>query len=84
MPRSRCTVRSTCRHLGRLVQVEAGRGLVGQQDLGLARQGPGQLDQAAVAQPERVDRRVGQVGDAHQLEGGLDPLRLVGVSACSC
>ena len=36
-------------HLGRLVQVEPGRRLVGQQDLRLGGQGPGQLDQPAVA-----------------------------------
>ena len=64
-------------HLGRLVQVEPRRGLVGQQDLRLGRQRPGQLDQAAVPQPEGVDRGVGQVGDPHQLERGVDPLHLL-------
>ena len=36
-------------HLGRLVQVEPRRRLVGQQDLRLGGQRPGQLDQPAVA-----------------------------------
>ncbi len=67
------------RHLSRLVQVEPRRRLVGQQDLGLGRQGPGQLDQSAVTQPERVDRRVRQIGDAHELERGVDPFELLGL-----
>ena len=37
-------------HLGRLVQVQPGGGLVREQDFRLGRQSPGQLDQPAVAQ----------------------------------
>ena len=64
------------RHLRRLVDVETRGRLVRQQDLRLGRQGAGQLDQPAVPEAERVHRRVGQRGDPHQLQDGLDVVRL--------
>ena len=59
------------KHLGQLtglVDVEARRGLVGHQELGLAHERPGQLHQPAHPEAEGGDGRVRLVGEPDQFE----------------
>ena len=63
---------------GRLLPIQARRRLVEHQQLRFGRQGPAELDQPAVAQAERLDRQVGDVGDAEQVQDGADPGPLLG------
>ena len=51
-----------------LVAVQSRRRLVEQQDLGAGHQRPPGLHQPALAQAERLDRLVGQLGDAQQFQ----------------
>jgi len=65
----------------RLVDVEARRRLVRQEQARLAGQGPAELDEAAVPEAQGGHGHLRQVLEADELEHGVDGLHLVGLHA---